>query len=134
MSNFKLSQRSLTRLEGVNDKMIELMQRSIAKSPIDFGIPQHGGLRTAEQQRALFNGQKSKCDGYQVKSRHQSGNAVDVYAYINCKASWDKVHLALIAGVVLSEAKVMGLNVVWGGSFGSKNFHGWDLPHFELIQ
>jgi peptidoglycan L-alanyl-D-glutamate endopeptidase CwlK len=114
--------------------MIELAQRSISKSPIDFGIPGYGGLRTAEEQRELFNTGKSKCDGYSKKSRHQSGRAFDIYAYHNGNASWDKVHLAMIAGVILSEAKAMGLKVVWGGTFGSDNFHGWDMVHYELIE
>lgn len=136
---FKLSQRSLARLEGVDDRMIELAQRAIAKSPIDFGIPADGGFRTAERQRELFNqfegGRRiTNCDGYQRKSRHQSGNAFDVYAYHNNKASWDEIHLAIVAGVILSEAKAMGLNVVWGGTFGSNDFHGWDKVHFELIE
>lgn len=131
--SFKLSQRSLARLNNIDDRMIELAQRSISKSPIDFGIPAYGGMRTAEEQRELFNTQKSKCDGYDKKSRHQSGRAFDVFAYHNYDASWDKVHLALIAGVILSEAKDMGLNVIWGGTFGSKDFHGWDMVHFELI-
>jgi peptidoglycan L-alanyl-D-glutamate endopeptidase CwlK len=134
MQQFKLSQRSLSRLDGVDDRMVELAQRSIAKSPIDFGIPVYGGLRSPEKQKELFDAGKSKCDGYIRKSRHQSGRAFDVYAYHQAKASWDKIHLAIIAGVVLSEAKEMGLNVVWGGSFGSKEFHGWDYPHFELIE
>ncbi len=134
MENFKLSRRSLDRLSGVDDRMIELIQAAISKSPIDFGIPQLGGNRTAEEQHQLYKEGVSKCDGYKKKSRHQSGNAVDVYAYHNKKASWDKVHLALIAGVVLAEAKAMGLNVVWGGTFGSKDFNGWDMPHFQLIE
>lgn len=134
MSDFKLSQRSLSRLDGVDDKMVELAQRAISKSPIDFGIPTSGGFRTPEDQRELFNAKKSKCDGYDKKSRHQSGKAFDVFAYHLGVASWDKVHLAMIAGVILSEAKDMGLNVVWGGTFGSKDFHGWDACHFELIE
>jgi len=134
MSDFKLSQRSLARLEGVDDIMVELAQKVISKSPIDFGIPAHGGLRTAEEQRELFNTQKSKCDGYDKKSRHQSGRAFDVYAYLNGTASWDKVHLGMIAGCILSEANAMGLKVVWGGTFNSNEFHGWDACHFELIE
>ena len=131
--DFKLSQRSLLRLEGVDDRMIELAQRSISKSPIDFGIPEYGGLRTVEDQQELYKKGVTKCDGIKKKSRHQSGMAFDVYAYLNGKASWDAIHLAIIAGVILSEAKAMGLNVVWGGTFGSKIFKGWDKPHFELI-
>lgn len=133
INDFKLSQRSLSRLEEVDDRMVELAQRAISKCPIDFGIPTSGGFRSPEDQRELFNAKRSKCDGYDKKSRHQSGMAFDVYAYINNMASWDSVHLALIAGSILSEAKDMGLNVIWGGTFGSKDFHGWDACHFELI-
>lgn len=132
--NFKLSRTSLSRLEGVNDKLIELVQASILKSPIDFGIPAYGGYRTSEEQYQLYLDTLSKCDGTKKKSYHQSGNAFDVYAYHEGKGSWDKVHLALIAGVILAEAKSMGLNIRWGGTFGSKTFHGWDSGHFELIQ
>ncbi len=130
--SYKLSITSLKRLEGINDKLIELIQSAISKSPIDFGIPKDGGLRTAEDQYQLYLNGVSKCDGTKNKSYHQSGNAFDVYAWHNGKASWDKVHLALIAGAILAEAKSMGLNIRWGGTFGSKSFHGWDYGHFEI--
>lgn len=134
MAEFKLSQRSISRLDGVNAKLIELVKRSIKKSPIDFGIPEYGGKRTPEEQKKLFDKGWSKCDGYAKESYHQSGNAFDVYAYINGKASWKIHHLNMIAGVILSEAKEMGLDVVWGGTFGKKgkDYNGWDKPHFEL--
>ena len=130
---YKLSQRSLLRIAGIDDELLELVQRSIAKSPIDFGIPEFGGYRTAKEQNELFKKDVSKCDGIKVLSKHQSGNAFDVYAYINGRASWDPVHLAIIAGVILSEAKVMNLKIRWGGTFGSNNFKGWDSGHYELI-
>ena len=135
MKDFKLSNRSISRLQGVEPQMIELIKRSIKKSPIDFGVPEHGGKRSAEEQKSLFDKGFSKCDGYVKKSRHQSGNAFDVYAYVNGKASWETHHLNMIAGVILSEAKEMGLNVVWGGTFGKKGYdlNGWDKPHYELI-
>ena len=133
MEQFKLSQRSLARLNGVDDRLIELIQNSIAKSPIDFGIPPYGGMRTPEEQRELFNTGKSKCDGYSIKSNHQTGKAFDVYAYHLGAASWDEIHLSIIAGVILSEAKRMGLNIRWGGTFNSNDFKGWDYPHYELI-
>ena len=129
---YQFSQKSLQRLNGVDVQLQELMKRAIAISPIDFGIPQFGGLRTAEDQKNLYEKGLSKCDGYGIKSRHQSGKAVDVYAFVNGKASWDKVHLAVIAGVILGEAKRMQIDVMWGGTFGSKIFKGWDMPHFEL--
>jgi len=131
---YQFSKKSLERLEGVDESLHKLMKRAIAVSPIDFGIPEFGGQRTAEEQHQLYMRGVSKCDGYELKSRHQSSCAIDVYAYVDGKASWNKVHLALIAGVVLAEAQRMNLNVRWGGTFGSKVFRGWDMPHFELVE
>jgi peptidoglycan LD-endopeptidase CwlK len=133
MSEFKFSRRSKKRLEGVDPKMVELMERALKKSPIDFGIPEFGGLRKNYEQNGLFLKGLSKADGYKKLSNHQSGKAIDVYAYINGKASWRPIHLAIIAGVVLAEAKEMGMIVRWGGTFGSKLFMGWDKPHFERL-
>lgn len=132
MSTFEFSTRSLLRLQGVDEELYKLMKLALSRSPIDFGIPEYGGLRTAEDQKKLFDKGLSKADGTIKKSYHQTGNAVDVFAYVNGKASWDEAHLSLIAGVVLSCAKELGLNVTWGGTFGSKEFKGWDRPHFQI--
>ncbi|WP_421921231.1 hypothetical protein [Marinifilum sp.] len=123
----------MDRLLQVDPRLQELIKNTIALSPIDFGIPKFGGLRTEKEQEELYRKGLSKCDGYKIKSFHQTGNAIDIYAYINGKASWNKIHLAIIAGVILGEANRMNLNVRWGGTFGSDSFNGWDMPHFELI-
>jgi peptidoglycan LD-endopeptidase CwlK len=132
MSTFEFSTRSLLRLQGVDEELYKLMKLALSRSPIDFGIPEYGGLRTAEDQKKLFDKGLSKADGTIKKSYHQTGKAVDVFAFVNGKASWDEHHLALIAGVVLSCAKEVGLNITWGGTFGSKEFKGWDRPHFQI--
>lgn len=129
---YQFSSKSLERLSTVNPLLQDIMKEAIKVSPIDFGIPLYGGLRTAKQQNQLFKDGKSKCDGIKIKSYHQSGNAVDVYAYVNGHASWDDVHLGIIAGVVLSVADRKGVNLRWGGTFESNEFHGWDKPHFEI--
>jgi hypothetical protein len=36
-------------------------------------------LRTAEAQNALFKKGLSKCDGYEIQSKHQTGKALDIY-------------------------------------------------------
>lgn len=132
--SYKFSSRSLQQLSDIDEQLIQLMTRAITISPIDFGIPEFGGFRTAEQQQNLYLKGLSKCDGYKIKSYHQSGKAVDVFAFINGKASWDKVHLGIIAGVILSEANRMNIGLRWGGTFGSNSFNGWDMPHFELTK
>ena len=131
---YYFSKRSLEQLKGVDPRLQELMQNAIKVSPIDFGIPQFGGLRSAEEQQILFKKGVSKCDGFKLKSRHQSGKAIDIYAFVAGKASWKKHHLALVAGVIISEAERIELNIKWGGTFGSNEFEGWDMPHFELIE
>ena len=132
MSTFEFSTRSLLRLQGVDEELYKLIKLALSRSPIDFGIPEYGGLRTPEDQKKLFDKGLSKADGIIKKSYHQTGKAVDVFAFVNGKASWDEQHLALIAGVVLSCAKEVGLNITWGGTFGSKEFKGWDRPHFQI--
>lgn len=129
MSGFKLSKRSLQRLDCVNPLLIAIVVEAIKTSPIDFGIPQYGGVRTAIEQNDLFRKKKSKCDGYNKKSYHQSGNAFDIYAYVDGKASWNKTHLTIIARHIQEVAKQRyNINLQWGGDWIS-----WkDMPHFQI--
>lgn len=131
---YKFSKKSKRVLSTVDERLQRLMERAIEVSPIDFGIPSSGGKRTEEEQHKLFKEGLSKCDGYVKKSYHQSGKAVDVYAYVDGHASWEDHHLALIAGVVLTLATEMCVNINWGGTFGSSSFDGWDKPHFEIVE
>ena len=137
---YQFSKSSVERMKGVHPDLITIFSEAIKNSPIDFGIPKSGGIRSAGQQNILFQqGVSGKCDGIQIKSKHQTGEALDVFAYVNGKASWNKNHLCLIAGVILSTAKRLKkegkvqIEIKWGGTFGSDNFQGWDLPHFEVV-
>jgi len=85
-------------------------------------------LRTEEVQAKLFEDGVSKADGVSNKSYHQSGKALDVYAYVDGKASWDKLHLTTIAAAMLQASAQLGYELKWGGLWKS-----WqDMPHFEL--
>ena len=131
---FKFSKRSKRILETTDPRIQELFNLVLSRSPIDFGIANLGGYRTPEEQYSLYSStpQKSKCDGYDKKSYHQTGRALDIYAYLNGGASWDRVHLAIIAGIAYSCAEELGLKLKWGGEFGSNEFKGWDSCHFEI--
>lgn len=135
---FNFSKTSVERMQGVNPELITIFTEAIKNSPIDFGIPKHGGLRTVAEQNELFQKKLSKCDGFEKKSNHQSGNALDFYAYLNGKASWQEHHLSMVAAVIMSTAKRLkkegkvSVDVNWGGTFGSNNFDGWDMPHIEI--
>jgi peptidoglycan L-alanyl-D-glutamate endopeptidase CwlK len=126
--SFKLGKNSIKNLIGVDARIVAIVNLAIELSNIDFGIPSTGGLRTTKDQATLFTAGKSKCDGRKNKSYHQTGRAVDVYAYVDGKASWDKLHLALVAAAMLQASAQLGYKLKWGG-----NWKSWqDMPHFEL--
>ena len=129
---FRLSKNSKSTIEKIHPDLQLLIKTAIKLTPLDFGIPSDGGLRTKAQQLQLFRNGVSKCDGATKKSKHQSGNAVDFYAYIHGKASWEAHHLAILYGVFQTVAKQLEIKIKWGGTFGSSDFNGWDKGHLEL--
>lgn len=82
---FYLSERSIKNMDGVSPYLQMLAIKAIAISPVDFGILETGGERTASTQYNIFKQGYSKCDGYNKKSYHQSGNAIDLVPYIKGK-------------------------------------------------
>jgi len=126
--SFQLGTNSILNLEGIDDRLIDIAELAITLTNTDFGIPSTGGLRTTEEQAKLFADNKSKADGVTHKSYHQSGKALDVYAYVDGKASWNKLHLTHIATAMLQASAQLGYELKWGGLWNS-----WqDMPHFEL--
>ena len=133
---YKLSKRSLSRLEGIEPVLIDIIKEAIKTSPFDFGIPQLGGLRTAEDQHKLYQQGRelpgniiTNVDGYKRKSYHQTGKAFDIYGFVMGKATWDKAILTQIARHIQKTAKdCYNIDLEWGGDF--KTFK--DLPHFQI--
>jgi peptidoglycan L-alanyl-D-glutamate endopeptidase CwlK len=125
---YKLSNTSKIRLDGVDPRIIKIIDLALTISTVDFGIPLHGGLRTKAEQQALFCREVSKCDGVINKSEHQSGKAFDIYAYVDGMASWDRYHLTQVAAALLQAASLLGYELEWGGLW--RNFV--DMPHFQL--
>ena len=138
---YKLSNRSLSRLDGVHPVLIQIIEEGIKDSPFDFGIPQFGGKRTAEDQNMLYQRGRdlpgsivTNTDGYIKLSNHQPkedgyGHAFDIYAYVDGKASWNKVHLTAIAKHLQKIAKEkFNVDLTWGGDWSRFK----DMPHFQL--
>lgn len=128
MKTYGFSKRSMMRRRGVSDKLILISDLALELSPIDFGIPEHGGLRTRMEQFKLYKAKLSYCDGFIHQSKHQSGWALDFYAYVDHAASWDKEHLAIVAAAFLQAAINLGIKIVWGGLWPSFP----DYPHIQL--
>lgn len=129
MRTHKLSTTSIARMQGIDLRLVDIAHRGLELSPIDFGIPEYGGLRTIEQQEKLFADGKSKADGVKKLSYHQSGKALDFYAYVDGKASWNKPHMFMVATALLQAANELGHRLEWGGLWVS-----WqDYPHVQLV-
>jgi len=133
---FKLSATSRSRMIGVNPCLIQIANLAIKISKVDFGIPEYGGVRTVEDQAKLYADGKSKADGVNHLSNHQSGDALDFYAYVG-GASWQHDHLAMVAAAFLQAASILGHKLEWGGLWSSNKTingipYGWDMAHVEL--
>jgi len=127
---FTFSERSKDRREAVDPRLIEISDLAIQITKVDFGIPSDGGVRTAARQSELYLSGVSKADGVLRKSKHQSGMALDVYAYVDGKASWEHEHLSMVACSMLQAASLLGYKLMWGGHW--PNFV--DTPHFQLAE
>ena len=129
MNYYRLSKRSLNRLKGVEPILLAIMVDAVRCSPYDFGIPQHGGLRSADEQNLLFKNKKSRLDGFVKKSYHQSGRAVDIYGIKDGKVTWEKEVLKEIAGHIIKTAMDnYKIRLTWGGHW----FKFQDMPHFQI--
>lgn len=123
-----MNQRSLDRLKGVKQALIDILIEASKDTPYPFEIPPFGGLRTAEDQHGLFLKKVSKCDGYTKLSAHQKGTAFDIFLLINGTASWDKDKLKATMYHIKEVAKDKGIELNLGCDW--KSFP--DFPHAEI--
>ncbi len=120
--NFCFSPRSEKNLQGVNPALIAVVRRALELSPVDFGITE--GLRTMERQREMVRTGKSQT----LKSRHLTGHAVDVVAYLGANISWEWKYYEQIAAAFKQAGKELGTAIEWGGDWKTLK----DGPHFQL--
>lgn len=119
---FTFSKRSLDKMIGVHPDLQRVMRRAITQSSVDFAIME--GLRTKERQAQLYAAGASQT----LKSRHITGHAVDVAAFIGKDIRWDWPLYVTIAKHVKAAAMKLNIPIVWGGDW--RTFK--DGPHFEL--
>ena len=119
---FTFSTRSKKRMDGVHPDLVEVAQLALELSPVDFGVSE--GRRSLEKQRLMVKQGKSTT----MNSRHLTGHAIDVYAWVDGKVSWDMEYYKQIAKAFKKAAKKKKVKITWGGDW--KSFV--DGPHFEL--
>jgi len=144
---FKFGSRSVKNIQTTHRILQELATRVIARSEFDFGVLDNGGRRTAEEQNEIFKSGASQCDGYNKKSYHQSGMAIDFVPYVNGKFTWENkeafLHIAKLAFEEFENIFTEDYYLHWGGYWHAKDLDGdgileitdklgWDLPHYQL--
>lgn len=116
---FKLSQRSLDRLDGVNEQLVGVVNRAISITKVDFGVI--CGLRTEAEQRALVESGASQT----MKSKHLEGKAVDLMAYVGPRGSWELNLYDDIADAMAESALSLGVKIRWGAAWTVPDIGDW---------
>lgn len=138
---FEFSPDSLKNREGIDPRLIEIDDLAIKLTLVDFGHGPVSGKRTAPVQNGLYIEGKSEADGYDKLSKHQLGKALDFYAYVNNKTSWQPDHLAMVALAYFQAASILGYKIKAGILWKTKTPeikngvpYGWDCPHIQLAE
>jgi peptidoglycan L-alanyl-D-glutamate endopeptidase CwlK len=148
---FKLSQRSLDKLEGVDSDLVAVVKRAIELTKVDFGVIY--GMRTEEEQKKLVAAGKSQT----MKSNHLIGKAVDLMAYVDGKGVWELNVYDDLCDAMKAAAEELGTSVKWGAAWSEGDIRTYpgtaedammkyidirrsqgrrpfiDGPHFELM-
>jgi peptidoglycan LD-endopeptidase CwlK len=141
---YYFSNTSKKRLTTCHIDLQTIMYEAIKITNIDFGIAE--GHRSIVLQQKYYKQGKSKIDGINKMGKHNYNPslAVDIYAYVNGKAIWDKEHLSYLSGIIhavtellYKEGKITH-KIRWGGNWDmdgtillDQSFD--DRPHYELI-
>lgn len=154
VSNYKLSERSLKSLEGVDPNLVKIVKRAIELTEQDFVVIE--GVRSKEQMMVNYGKGRTVAQlsvhgipasyakpkeskvtwlNNPFSSKHGKGKAVDIVPY---PVDWNDVKkFDAIAKAMFSAAKELGCNSLrWGadwdddGKFREKG--ETDSPHFEL--
>lgn len=117
---FKLSQRSLSRLEGVKPELVAVVKRAIKLTKVDFGVVE--GLRSVETQKQYVAAGKSQT----MTSKHLTGDAVDLVAYVGSAVSWELNLYDDIADAMKAAAIELGVSVRWGAAWNVPDITKWE--------
>jgi peptidoglycan L-alanyl-D-glutamate endopeptidase CwlK len=123
---FSLGPRSEICLKGVHLDLVKLVERAIQVSDVDFTVIE--GLRSIDRQRELVKAGASQT----LKSRHLTGHAVDLGAWVDNQIDWSwslypKINLAMMAA-----STELRIPIEWGGNWTTfKDGPHWQLPWKE---
>jgi peptidoglycan L-alanyl-D-glutamate endopeptidase CwlK len=119
---YRLGSRSKGRLATVHCDLRKVVERAIELTEVDFTVLE--GVRTVTRQKKLVASGASTT----MNSRHLTGHAVDLGAYVDGSVRWDWPLYYKIADAMKQAAEELDVDVEWGGDW--KSFK--DGPHYQL--
>lgn len=119
---FYLSKRSQERLSGVHVDLQQVVRSAILITEVDFAVLE--GKRSLAKQKQLFQIGASQT----MNSRHLTGHAVDLGAWVGGEIRWDWPLYHQIAKAMNTAAFEHKIAIEWGGNW--EEFP--DGPHFQL--
>jgi peptidoglycan L-alanyl-D-glutamate endopeptidase CwlK len=120
--SYALSKKSLDHLSGVHPHLVDVVKRAIEITECDFTVLE--GVRSKTRQQQLVAAGASQT----MNSRHITGHAVDLGAYVGGSVRWDWPLYFKLADAMKKAAAELGIPLEWGGDW--KKFK--DGPHFQL--
>ena len=106
---FVLGGTSEANMRGVHPDIQRVVRRAITVTTVDFGVIE--GVRTPERQKQLVASGASKT----LASKHLTGDAVDLAAWVGGRHSWDWQLYYEIAHAMRRAAIEEGVRIRWGG-------------------
>ena len=119
---YTLSKKSRDRLVGVHQDLVKVVERAIEITEIDFAVLE--GVRSKTRQEQLVKAGASQTR----RSRHLTGHAVDLGAYVAGSVRWDWPLYNQLADAMKKAAAEMRVPIEWGGDWTTLK----DGPHFQL--
>ena len=148
---FKLSARSIGKLEGVEKDLVNVVLEAINLTKVDFGVT--FGMRSLEEQQKLYDSGRSQT----MKSKHLDGRAVDLVAYFGSDISWELNVYDDICDAMAEAARRNTVAIKWGAAWSEGDIRMYsgsaedsmnayidlrrsegrrpfiDAPHFEMM-
>lgn len=123
---YNLSKKSRDRLAGVHPDLVKIVERAIEITEVDFAVLE--GVRSKTRQEQLVKAGASQT----MKSRHLTGHAVDLGAYVAGSVRWDWPLYHKLAVAVKQAAAELQIPIEWGGDWTTfKDGPHWQLPWKE---
>lgn len=130
---------SMSRLASVHPDMQAVMKDALDVAVLDISIIE--GHRNKARQNRFYNMNPPKSKKKWPEGKHNTvpSDAVDAAPYINGKASYNKMHCCILAGIILACAARRGIKIRWGGNWDmdsepitDQDFQ--DLVHYERVK